>query len=828
MRKLFLSICALASLPAFAQIHSRTNQEESWKKIYRAADTKINDLVHTRLDVKFDYAKAYLYGRAWITLQPHFYPTDSLRLDAKGMNINTVAMVSNGKNTPLQFDYHDSVNLYINLGRTYQADEKYTIYIDYVAKPNELKVQGSAAITDAKGLYFINPQGKDKDKPTQIWTQGETEATSVWCPTIDRPNQKTTEEISMTVPDRYVTLSNGLLVSQKKNTDGTRTDNWKMDLPHAPYLFFMGVGDYAIVKDHYKNKEVSYYVEKPYEKVARRIFGNTPEMIAFYSRITGIDFPWPKYAQIVGRDYVSGAMENTTATLHQENAQQNARELTDGNNWETTVAHELFHQWFGDLATCESWSNLTMNESFANYSETLWEEYKYGKDAGAEQNYTDMLDYFRSRGDNKDLVRFYYADKEDMFDAVTYNKGGRILNMLRHYVGDSAFFKSLHTYLAANKFKATEAQQLRLAFEEVTGRDLNWYWNQWYDGSGHPRLDISYGYDAEKRMAKVFIRQTQDGDKIFTLPIDIDVYVGNKKERYSVWMKDKADTFAFQVSSKPDLVNVDGDKILLAQKQEHKTLAEYAHQYKYAGNYVDRREAIEYAADHHQEDGAVQLLNTALDDSYKGIRSLALKSLVNTDIATSTLAKVEEIAKKDPHRPNRALAIGLLGDLQNKQYQPLFEQSLHDSSYTVAAAALAALADLDETKAIAAMPSLKEDARGDLKATLDQLDVLTKTDADFDTIYNKFNTAPRFEKLAQSFTLITYLSKVQNPQHFKTGVTAVTDYSNRLRSIAPRYSAAVNKELQKLKKKKEALKDSVADKTAIAEELSILDEKLRK
>ena len=132
-------------------------------------------------------------------------------------------------------------------------------------------------------MYFINPRGEEKDKPTQIWTQGETEHNSVWFPTIDKPNQKTTEEITMTVPDKYVTLSNGLLISQKKNADGTRTDTWKMDLPHAPYLFFMGVGEYSIIKDNYKGKEVDYYVEKEYAPVARRIFGHTPEMIGFYS-----------------------------------------------------------------------------------------------------------------------------------------------------------------------------------------------------------------------------------------------------------------------------------------------------------------------------------------------------------------------------------------------------------------------------------------------------------------------------------------------------------------------------------------------------------------
>src|ERR1700761_4280712 len=381
------------SLMTQAQQETPPAGNEPWKKVYRAAATKYDDLINTKLEVKFDYDKAYMYGKAWVTLKPHFYPTDTVTLDAKGMDIHKVAIDKDGKTEPLKYDY-DGMKLLVHLDRTYKYTEKYTLFIDYTAKPNELKIhQGSAAITDAKGLYFINPKGEEKNKPTEIWTQGETEANSVWFPTIDKPNQKTTEEITMTVPQKYVTLSNGLLVGQKTNSDGTRTDHWKMDLPHAPYLFFMGVGDYAIIKDSYKGKDVNYYVEKEYAPVARQIFGHTPEMIAFYARITGVEYPWPKYDQIVGRDYVSGAMENTTSTLHEASAQQDARQLTDGNAWESVVAHELFHQWFGDLVTTESWSNLTVNESFADYSETLWSEYKYGKDAGDAVNFTGLDKY---------------------------------------------------------------------------------------------------------------------------------------------------------------------------------------------------------------------------------------------------------------------------------------------------------------------------------------------------------------------------------------------------------------------------------------------------
>ncbi|MGC4036444.1 MAG: M1 family metallopeptidase [Chitinophagaceae bacterium] len=377
MQKLCVYLVLMISLQAVAQDENPTNDSLP-KGEYHGAATRINDLVHTKLDVKFDFAKAYLYGKAWVTLKPHFYPTDSLTLDAKGMDIKKVSLAKGASMKDLKYKY-DGWLLKIDLDKTYKDGEEYTIYVDYVSKPNEVKVKGSAAINDAKGLYFINPQGTDKDKPTEIWTQGETEANSVWFPTIDKPNQKSTEEIYMTVPDKWVTLSNGKLTSQKKNNDGTRTDYWKMDLPHAPYLFFMGAGDFAVVKDSYKGKEVSYYVDKPYASVARKIFGNTPEMMAFYSRVLGIEYPWVKYSQMVGRDYVSGAMENTTATLHQESAQKDARELTDGNEWESTVAHELFHHWFGDLVTAESWSNLTVNESFANYSEVLWNDINMAK-----------------------------------------------------------------------------------------------------------------------------------------------------------------------------------------------------------------------------------------------------------------------------------------------------------------------------------------------------------------------------------------------------------------------------------------------------------------
>jgi len=828
MRKISILLLVCFFVIAVNGQDDNARQDTSWKKKYRETHEQVNDLVHTKLDIKFDYAKAYAYGKVWLTLKPHFYSTQSLQLDAKGMEIKSISIVKGKSTLPLKYEY-DGFVLQIALDKTYKGGENYTVYIDYTAKPNEVKVKGSAAINDAKGLYFVNPNGEEKDKPTQIWTQGETEANSVWVPTIDKPNQKTTQEFSMTVPDKYVTLSNGKLTGQKKNGDGTRTDTWKMDLPHAPYLFFMGVGDYSIIKDSYKGKEVSYYVEKEYAPVARKIFGNTPEMMAFFSRITGVDYPWVKYAQMVARDYVSGAMENTTATLHQESAQQDARELVDGNNWESTIAHELFHQWFGDYVTTESWSNLTLNESFANYSETLWDEYKYGKDAGDAQNFNDMQGYLQSGSDKKDLVRFYYGDKEEMFDAVSYNKGGRILHMLRNYVGDSAFFKSLNLYLTTNKFKAAEAQQLRLAFEEVTGRDLSWYWNQWYFGGGHPKLTIDYVYDDNAKKVHVIIKQTQAGDKVFRLPIAIDIYNGATKKRNQVWVENKIDTFSFDYTSKPDLVNVDGDKMLLTEKKDNKTLDNYIHQYKYAGNYLDRREAIDFAGRNIGDPKAWELVKTALKDKYPGLRNFALSKV---DFRKENIKKeaepiIADLAKNDPKSIVRAVAIGLLSNYNSPEYKDLLIKAVNDSSYSVAGNALEGLSKVDPASAMTAAKKLSAgESKGKLTESIMKVLIKSGTEADFDAVAKAYDKMPLGqEKFNLTPTFCDLISKLNSTDKFKAGVDAVVKFRD---GIPEQYGVGpvIDNFLKSIVTKKEAAKNLVENKTTIQEQIDYVKGKI--
>ena len=268
---------------------------------------------------------------------------NQLVLDAKGFDIHSVKM--NGKD--LNYDY-DSLILGIELDKEYNRNEQYIINVDYTAKPNELNSKGVLLFQMQKACILLILHG-DEDKPQQIWTQGETEASSCWYPTIDRPNERMTQNIAITVRDEFVTLSNGLLVKSQNNEDGSRTDFWEQKLAHAPYLTMVAVGDFNITTDRWKDINVDYYLEDDYHQYARSVFGRTPQMIAHFSEVLGVEYPWEKYAQIVVRDFVSGAMENTTAVIHGEFVQMTDRELLDDHQ-DDIIAHELFHHWFGDLS----------------------------------------------------------------------------------------------------------------------------------------------------------------------------------------------------------------------------------------------------------------------------------------------------------------------------------------------------------------------------------------------------------------------------------------------------------------------------------------------
>ena len=740
-------------------------------KIYRASNTVTNDVKDIKMEVSFDWTKKWMYGKATLTVKPRFYPASHLDLNARGMQINEVSIVSNSGKKTLLYKYEND-SLKIELDHSYTKDENYKVFIDYIAKPDELKsIGGSAAISSDKGLYFINADGKTAGKPQQIWTQGETQSNQVWMPVIDSPNQRMTQEISMTVDTAFVTLSNGLMISTKNNGNGTRTDVWKQSLPAAPYLSMMAVGKYTVIKDTYKDIEVNYYVYPEYAADGKAVFGNTPEMIKFFSEKL-VPYPWEKYSQVVGEDYVSGAMENTTATLHGTFVQQHKREMIDGTQ-EDVISHELFHQWFGDYVTCESWSNIPLNESFATYGEYLWNEYKYGRDAADKGLQADLAQYLSQARDNDDdLFRFHYENREDMFDGISYQKGGRVLHMLRKYVGDDAFFASLKEYLNTNKFTAVEAHNLRLAFEKTTGEDLNWFWNQWFFNKGFPNLEISYAYNDSTKQQLVYTQQKQNlaDNPLYKLPVSIDFYFNGKAERKMVTLTSVSDTFAFDMPAKPEFVNFDAEKMLLCKKTDNHTKSDWTYMLVNGPLYLDRFEGLSKIGNPKAGTAeAKAVMHSAQYDKYYGLRNKSingLKELAKSDAEKAQVTQLLLFEVNDPKSAVRSNAINKLDEWYSADTTLLavYRNAVTtDSSYLVIGSAVSALAGQSPTEGLAIAKNLELQKDENLNSIIAEVYAGYGNDANIDFMNAYLKSAKGFEGFSAMGTMQKYLKRC-NPE----------------------------------------------------------------
>lgn len=658
---------------------------------YRATPQRTTDIVHTQLQLSFDWQKEQVTGQAKLTLTPWFYPLDTVRLDAKQLRITNLTV--EGK--PVQNWHYDSIQLHIPLATTKYRLDTFQIQLNYVANPSASG--GSNTIQSNQGLFFINSSGSKLGVPRQIWTQGETQWNSRWFPTIDHPNERFTQDIRLTVDTVFTTLSNGILTETTPHGDGTRTDRWVLDLPHAPYLSMIAVGQFAAVSDQWRNVPLTYYVEPGYREHAPYIFARTPEMLTFFSERFDFPFPWPSYAQIVVREFVSGAMENTTAVVFGDFVQQRRRALIDNPN-DNIVAHELVHHWFGNLVTCESWANLTLNEGFANYGEYLWLEHWYGREEADFHMYMERDGYFRDT-DPHPLIHFRYEDAEDMFDSHSYNKGGAVLHMLRYELGDEAFFAGLNYFLRKHQFSAIEVHDLRLAMETVSGLDLNWFFHQWYLTPGHPVLDITYDYDTITQELIIDIQQTQDpqpGLPAFRLPIQFDIYMGEQPVRITRILRKRKQTLRIPVPQYPELIIVDPEGILLAEITEQKSPSTYVKQFTTASHFASRWRAWQQI-----KKIEAPLPNTlwqaALGDSFRIIRAKAAESAPMPDNESTLI----HLANTDPHASVRSQALLALARQRNHETIPIIERALRtDSSFAVIGAALQALTQIDERRAL--------------------------------------------------------------------------------------------------------------------------------
>jgi aminopeptidase N len=702
-----------------------SEEKDSIPKIYRATAKIDYDIIHTSLDLRFDWTKQHVIGTAELAIKPHFHPITSVALDAVGFDIKSVK-ANNGE---AKYQY-DGRKLTVELNKSYSRKEKFTIFVDYIAKPNENATSGSAAITSDKGLFFINPLGADPDVPQQIWTQGETENNSRWFPTFDKPTERFTQEIKITVADKFITLSNGLKVNTRKNADGTRTDHWKQDQPHAPYLAMIAVGEFHEEVDKWEGKPLHYFVEKGWAKHAKKIFNHTPEMLSFFSQKLDYPYPWDKYSQIIVKDYVSGAMENTGAVIFGDFIQKTDRELIDNDN-DAIVAHEMMHHWFGDLVTCEDWSNLTLNEGFANYAEYLWQEHKYGRDRAEYHRLNEMNGYLSTvqPGNAHPLIHYFYNNKEDMFDAHSYNKGGLVLHMLRNYLGEEAFFAGLNKYLKDNAYTAVEVDELRIAFEDISGEDLHWFFDQWFMGKGHPTFNVQYDYNEATKTLTVDVDQSltpAEYHQGFIVPFDLAIYypdgtVVSKQLKVSE-MKSQ---FVLTNIEKPAAYVLDGKNVVLGLFEENKSEEVLLQQFLLSPHLFDKIMAFSYLNSSPQ---GLKLLKSsafidkALNDRSHVIRMIGLQTIADsTALVEKYIDKLEKMATTDAHsevRNNALYALMNAGDYDPTNICTLIMES--EQAYPVINAAMSVLG-ADTDKAMKYFERFKNEPSDALATSLAQI-----------------------------------------------------------------------------------------------------------
>jgi len=684
----------LDSIDKDALIRLNISKEKAIES-YRNSEKRVFDILHMDLDLSFDYEAQTVIGHVDLRIKPFKYPQKIMLIDAQDFELGKIFFSQKGKFSDLAYSYDEQL-IQIYLPRELDERDTFNLVFDYRAFPNRNPGGGSEAIQDTKGLYFIDPLDTISGKPRMIWTQGETMHNSKWFPTIDHPNERFTQRLNLKLADSLVSISNGELVAQKKVENGMRIDSWEMKMPHSPYLVAIAIGDFEKVSAVWEDVPLGYYVEKGYKNGAAKVFQNTPEMIGFFSDILGVRYPWPKYDQVVVRDFVSGAMENTTASIFMEELRLTEREAIDG-EWDYIIAHELFHQWFGDYVTAESWSNLPLNEAFANYSEFLWNEFKNGPDEAKLKLIAETENYFAEAEIKiENLIRFEYTDSEDMFDSHSYSKGGVVLHMLREYLGKEVFYEGLNYYLKAHALQSVEVHDLRLAFEKVSGEDLNWFFNQWFLDKGHPELGIEVDY-SEPENILVSITQQQDLTvfPLFQIPFEISWYVDGEREKKKFFLNKGFQQFAMNNEIPVDQIYFDEEKNILATINLDRNAESYRKQFLTSKIGIARYEALDSLVSMEANEELKVVMHEALSDSFWAIRESALRIIQGN---TSWLSedsnlenKVFELVENDLKNSVRAGAIDALASYDAVKYQQTFKRLANHPSYLLSGSALMGL-----------------------------------------------------------------------------------------------------------------------------------------
>ncbi len=659
------------------------------------------DQRNIKLDLRFDWDQEQAIGTATITLAPTVKDLRRVDFDAAFMSVSSATLAAG---TPLKFEYDATrEKLSVLLDRAYQPTDELTLVISYhtIKPPAE-----RTALIGGGGLNFIKPRPDDPNRPRQVWSQGEAEANHFWFPCFDHPNDFVTTEIVATVPKPLTVISNGALVSTKENSDGTRTFDWKIDVPHATYLTSIVVGEFTPVNGEYAGIPVVTNVYPNESEEGKVTAARLPEMVKFFSEKTGVKYPYAKYAQTTVRDF-GGGMENISATTQTDNMIHDARTELDSTS-DGLESHELAHQWFGDYVTCRSWSDIWLNESFATYFQAMWDEYKLGHD---DFLYSDVRgnqeSYYAAwaRGQRRPIVTRNYSNPDAVFDTYAYPRGGAVLHMLRTFLGEDNWWRSINHYLTKYAHQPVETAQFRIAIEETTGQPMDWFFDEWVYKMGHPVFRVTQDYDAEKKLLTLNVRQEQRPDPesqypqvaFFQTPVDIEIGTATSKriERVQIDPKEEQ-TFKFSVDSEPLLVNFDYDSTLIKELVFVKTTGQLLYQLRndedvlgriWASSQLAPRINDEKTSAADRESIVKAFSEAATKDQFWGARFEVISALNGKTEAKDALIA----ATKDANARVRARAVTSLAATKDPSLANTYAQLINDQSYGVIRAAAVAL-----------------------------------------------------------------------------------------------------------------------------------------
>lgn len=613
------------------------------------------DVRHVALDITVDFAQKELRGTCATTLGVLFEEVHEVALRAAEMQISRVTFTSEQQPQPVEVDFdNDGTTLRVMLPTPQPHGAIFTLHIAYSTHPRI-------------GLNFVGPSKGDPQAAVQAHTQGQPEYAHYWFPCHDSPNDRATFTLAARVPATYFALSNGKLERIEEHpATGERTYHYHEAFPFPAYIATLAVGEFSEIRAQFGDTPVLYYVRPGFEAHAQRALGDTPAMMAYYSEKFGIRYPYEQYAQIFLEDF-TGAMENTSATSHSWLFLPDERDFID---WErkSTVAHELVHQWFGDLLTCRDWAQGWLNESFATYFEETWKQVdpEAGEDEFRLGMRLNQRSYLGESYRRPIVYNVYDSDGQELFDRHLYEKGSCVLHMLRFIVGEQGFWRGIQHYARTNRGREVITADLERAFEEATGKSLARFFEQWVYRGGNPDFDLSYEWDADNKLAKVTVKQTQKTDELvplFTTPVEIAFTLDNKGQRttktFTVTVTRDSETFVFPLDRRPALVRFDPYGWILKTVKFDRPVAMVRWQLANDSDALGRVEAAEALAKHSDPESQQALITALHGDAFWAVRAQAATSLGKIASDQALDALVSALTTTEHPKARRAVAAAL-------------------------------------------------------------------------------------------------------------------------------------------------------------------------